>query len=57
MDEDGNVCPQKQLWAQLGCFVYDYSTIQRSNGFLGTPMLEDVPKEKKVEEESRVNLD
>ena len=46
------MCQQKQLQAKLGQFVYDYSTIQKSNDFLGIPMLEDVPK-KKVEEECR----
>ena len=56
MDDDGTVCQQKQLRAKLGRFVYDYSTIHRSNDFLGIPMLEDVPK-KKVEEECRENLD
>ena len=56
MDDDGNVCQQKQLQAKLGCFVYDYSTIHRSNDFLGIPMLEDVPK-KKTEEECRENSD
>ena len=56
MDDDGNVCQQKQLRSKLGQFVYDYSTIQRSNDFLGIPMLKDVPK-KKSEEECRENLD
>ena len=56
MDDDGNVCQQKQLRAKLGHFMYDYSTIQRSNDFLGIPMLEDVPK-KKTEEECRENSD
>ena len=54
MDDDGNVCQQKQLQAKLGQFVYDYSTIHRSNDFLGIPMLEDVPK-KKTEEACREN--
>ena len=56
MDDDGNVCQQKLLWAKLGRFVYDYSTIHRSNDFLGIPILEDVPK-KKDEEECRENSD
>ena len=56
MDDDGNVCPQKHLWAKLGRFVYDYFIIQRSNNFLGIPMLEDA-LEKKTQEESRVNTD
>ena len=46
MDDDGNVCQQQQLQAKLGRFVYDYSTIQRSNDFLGIPILEDVVKKK-----------
>ena len=54
MDDDGNVCQQKQLRAKLGWFVHDYSTIHRSNDFLGIPMLEDVLKEK-TEEECREN--
>ena len=37
MDDDGNVCQQKQLQAKLGQFVYDYSTIHRSNDFLEFP--------------------
>ena len=56
MDDDGNVCHQKQLRAKLGRFVYDYSTIHRSNDFLGIPMLEDVPK-KMDKEECRENSD
>ena len=56
MDDDGNVCQQKRLRAKLGRFVYDYSTIHRSNDFLEIPMLEDVPK-KMDEEECRENLD
>ena len=55
MDDDGNVCQQKQLQAKLGWFMYDNSTIQRSHDFLGIPMLDDVPK--KVEEECRENSD
>ena len=55
MDDDSNVCQEKQLRAKLGRFMYDYSTIQRSNDFLGIPMLEDIPK-KKAEEECRENL-
>ena len=56
MDDDGNVCQQKQLQAKLGRFVYDYSTIHRSDDFLRIPMFEDVLK-KKAEEECRENLD
>ena len=56
MDDDGNLCQQKQSQAKLGHFVYDYSTIQRSNDFLGIPMLEDILK-KKTEEECTENLD
>ena len=56
MDEDGDVCPQRQMHAKLGRFLYDYSYMQRSNEFLGIPLLEDVPK-KKEEEESRENSD
>ena len=53
MDSDGNICPQKQLRAKLGCFVYDYSSIQRSNDFWGiTFMLEDILN-KKTEQEAR----
>ena len=54
MDDDGNVCQQKQLRSKLGQFVYDYSTIHRSNDFLGIPMLGDILK-KKDEEECREN--
>ena len=53
MEEDGNVCPQKQLRSN---FVYDYSTLQGCNDFLRIPALEDAPSEK-VEEEARENSD
>ena len=54
MDDDGNLCPQKQLRAKLGPIMYDYSNIYKSITFLGIPMLEDVPY-KKVEDEAREN--
>ena len=56
MDEDGDVCHQRQMRAKLGRCLYDYSHMQRSNEFLGIPLLEDATK-KKEEEESRENSD
>ena len=56
MDDDGNVCSQKQLRAKLGHFTYDYTSVHKRADFLGVPMLEDVV-EKKAEEEARVYSD
>ena len=50
------MCVNRNNPTKLEQFVYDYSTFQRSNDFLGIPMLEDVPK-KKTEAECRENLD
>ena len=49
MSSEANAC-------QIRKILYDYSHMQRSNEFLGIPLLEDVSK-KKEEEESRENLD